>query len=121
YRREGDIISSSRSPITDSDRAALAQLASMCADPASGVACPSVLPGYSVGNVDSVVGQYRNRGKTLIDGFDIDARSRFPLGKWGGLNIGLAATIANRNRSYMDEESGWYYGDMVGYYSNPRL
>jgi outer membrane receptor protein involved in Fe transport len=31
------------------------------------------------------------------------------------------AAIANRNRSYLDEESGWYYGDLVGYYNNPRL
>ncbi|KGM25538.1 TonB-dependent receptor domain-containing protein [Stenotrophomonas maltophilia] len=121
YRRMEDIISSSRSPITDSDRANLAQLAAMCADPASGVSCPSVLPGYSAGNVASVVGQYKNRGKTLIDGFDIDARSRFSLGDWGNLNIGLAATIANRNRFYMDEANGWYYGDVVGYYNNPRL
>ncbi|MGM3213512.1 hypothetical protein ACS229_27715, partial [Klebsiella pneumoniae] len=75
----------------------------------------------SAGNVASVVGQYKNRGKTLIDGFDIDARSRFSLGDWGNLNLGLAATIANRNRFYMDEASGWYYGDVVGYYNNPRL
>ncbi|WP_295845132.1 TonB-dependent receptor [uncultured Xanthomonas sp.] len=121
YRRAGDITAMTRSPITDSDRANLAQLAAMCADPASGVACPGTLPGYSVGNVASVVGQYRNRGKTLVDGFDIDARSRFSLGQWGGLNIGLAATIANRNRFYMDQDSGWYYGDVVGYYNNPRL
>jgi hypothetical protein len=44
------------------------------------VSCPGTLPGYSAGNVASVVGQYKNRGKTLIDGFDIDARSRFSLG-----------------------------------------
>ncbi|WP_394540558.1 TonB-dependent receptor domain-containing protein [Lysobacter enzymogenes] len=116
-----DISELRRSPITDSDRAAVAALAAMCADPASGVACPGTLPGYSAGNVASVVGQYKNRGRTLIDGFDIDARSRFSLGEWGGLNIGLAATIANRNRSYLDDESGWFYGDTVGYYNNPRL
>jgi iron complex outermembrane receptor protein len=121
FTRDEDIISSTRSPITDSDRANLAALSAMCADPASGVTCPGTLPGYSVGNVASVVGQYKNRGKTLIDGFDIDARSRFTLGDWGNLNIGLAATIANRNRSYLDDESGWYYGDLVGYYNNPRL
>lgn len=121
FTRDEDIISSTRSPITEGDRANLAALAAMCADPASGVACPGTLPGYSVGNVASVVGQYKNRGKTLIDGFDIDARSRFSLGEWGNLNIGMAATIANRNRSYLDDESGWYYGDLVGYYNNPRL
>jgi len=121
FTRDEDIIASTRSPITEGDRANLAALAAMCADPASGVACPGTLPGYSVGNVASVVGQYKNRGKTLIDGFDIDARSRFSLGEWGNLNVGVAATIANRNRSYLDDEGGWYYGDLVGYYNNPRL
>lgn len=121
FTRDEDIIASTRSPITEADRANLAALAAMCVDPASGVSCPGTLPGYSTGNVASVVGQYKNRGKTLIDGFDIDARSRFSLGEWGNLNIGVAATIANRNRSYLDDESGWYYGDLVGYYNNPRL
>ncbi|MCF7750262.1 TonB-dependent receptor [Bacillus subtilis subsp. subtilis] len=121
FTRDEDIIASTRSPITEADRANVAALAAMCAAPASGVSCPGTLPGYSTGNVASVVGQYKNRGKTLIDGFDIDARSRFGLGEWGTLNIGVAATIANRNRSYLDDESGWYYGDLVGYYNNPRL
>lgn len=121
YSREEDILSMTRSPITDADRAAQAQLASMCADPASGVACPAPLPGYSVGNVSSVVGQYQNRGRTLVDGFDIDARGRFPLADWGTLNVGVAATIARRNEIYSDDELRWYYGNTVGYYGNPRL
>jgi outer membrane receptor protein involved in Fe transport len=121
FSKQEDIQSSTRSPITDSDRAALAALAAMCADPASGVACPGTLPGYSVGNVASVVGQYKNKGRTLVDGFDIDARSHFSLGEWGNLNIGLAATIARRNQAYLDDENGWYYGNTVGYYGNPRL
>ncbi|QWF18482.1 TonB-dependent receptor domain-containing protein [Lysobacter capsici] len=121
YSKDEDILSSTRSPITESDRAAVAALAAMCADPASGVSCPGTLPGYSVGNVASVVGQYKNKGRTLIDGFDIDARSRFSLGEWGSLNIGLAATIARRNQAYLDDENGWYYGNTVGYYGNPRL
>jgi iron complex outermembrane receptor protein len=121
YSRDEDILSMTRSPITDADRAAQAQLASMCADPASGVACPDPQPGYSVGNVSSVVGQYQNRGRTLIDGFDIDARGRFPLADWGTLNVGLAATIARRKEMYSDDELRWYYGNTVGYYGNPRL
>ncbi|HZX76521.1 TonB-dependent receptor plug domain-containing protein [Lysobacter sp.] len=121
YSRDEDILSMTRSPITDADRAAQAQLASMCADPASGVACPAPLPGYSVGNVSSVVGQYQNRGRTLVDGFDIDARGRFPLAEWGTLNVGVAATIARRNELYSDDELRWYYGNTVGYYGNPRL
>jgi len=56
-----------------------------------------------------------------VDGFDIDARGRFSLGEWGGLNIGVAATIARRNEIYTDDDLRWYYGNMVGYYGNPRL
>ena len=121
YSKEEEIIEKTRFPITETDRANLAALAAMCADPASGVDCPDTLPGYSVGNVASVVGQYSNRGRTLVDGFDIDARSRFDLGQWGGLNIGVAATIARRNMYNSDDGSGWYYGNVVGYYNNPRL
>ena len=121
FSKPEDILSMVRSPITDADRANQAALAAMCADPASGVTCPGTLPGYSAGNVVSVVGQYKNRGRTLVDGFDVDARSRFSLGEWGKLNIGLAATISNRNASYLDDESGWYYGNTAGYYNKPRL
>jgi outer membrane receptor protein involved in Fe transport len=121
YSKPADIASMTRFPITDADRANLAALAAMCADPASGVSCPTTLPTYSVGNVASVVGQYRNRGRTLVDGFDIDARSRFSLGRWGSLNLGVAATIARRNEFYVDSELGWFYGNSVGYYGNPKV
>lgn len=121
YSNEEEIIEKTRFPITETDRANLAALAAMCADPASGVDCPDTLPGYSLGNVASVVGQYSNRGRTLVDGFDVDARSRFNLGQWGRLNIGVAATIARRNMYNSDDGSGWYYGNFVGYYNNPRL
>ena len=121
YSRPEDIISQSRFPITDTDRANMAALAAMCADPASGVACPSVLPGYSVGNVASVIGQYKNRGRTLVDGLDVDARSHFDLDQYGSLDFGLAATIARRNQYDSGDGYGWYYGNFVGYYGNPRL
>ncbi len=121
YSNPEEIQSSTRFPITETDRANLAALAAMCADPASGVSCPATLPTYSVGNVASVVGQYKNRGRTLVDGFDVDARSRFSLGEWGSLNVGLAATIARRNTYNADDGNGWYYGNFVGYYGNPRL
>lgn len=121
YANDEEIIEKSRFPITDADLANLAALADMCADPASGVSCPSVLPGYSVGNVTSVVGQYKNKGRSLVDGFDLDARGRFGLGEWGRLNLGVAATIARRNMYNFDDEYGWYYGNFVGYYGNPRV
>jgi len=121
FSNDEEIIAKTRFPITDADLANLAALAEMCADPASGVTCPGTLPTYSVGNVSSVIGQYKNKGRTLIDGFDVDARSRFDLDEWGRLNIGVAATIARRNMYNFDDGSGWYYGNFVGYYGNPRL
>ena len=121
YSKPEDILSSTRFPITETDLANVAAVAAMCADPASGVTCPGTLPTYSMGNVSSVVGQYRNRGRTLVDGFDVDARGHFSLGEWGNLNVGLAATIARRNMYNSDDGSGWYYGNSVGYYGNPRL
>ncbi len=121
YSKPEEIIAMTRFPITETDQANLAALAAMCADPASGVTCPATLPTYSTGNVASVIGQYKNRGRTLVDGFDIDARSRFSLGDYGNLNIGLAATIARRNMYNFDDGSGWYYGNFVGYYGNPKV
>lgn len=122
FTRASDIVSSTRFPITDTDRANLAQLAAMCADPASGVSCPGVLPTYTVGNVASVIGQYKNRGRTLVDGFDIDARSRFLLDRWGDLSLGVAATIARRfDTVLLDPTQGPAYGNTVGYYGTPRL
>ena len=121
YSNPEEIIEMTRFPITETDQANLAALAAMCADPASGVACPATLPTYSTGNVASVIGQYKNRGRTLVDGFDVDARSRFSLGEYGSLNVGMAATIARRNMYNFDDGSGWYYGNFVGYYGNPKL
>ncbi|MTI75622.1 MAG: TonB-dependent receptor [Stenotrophomonas sp.] len=121
YSKPEEISAMTRFPLTETDLANLAALARMCADPASGVACPATLPGYSTGNVASVIGQYKNRGRTLVDGLDVDARGRFDLGEWGRLNVGVAATIANRNMYNADDADGWYYGNFVGYYNNPRL
>ncbi|MBS0566314.1 MAG: TonB-dependent receptor [Proteobacteria bacterium] len=122
YTKPADIISSTRFDITDTDRANMAAVAAMCADPASGVVCPGTLPTYTVGNVASVVGRYKNRGRTLVDGFDIDARARFPLDRWGKLTLGVAATIARRTDTILyDPSQGLDYGNVVGWYNNPRL
>ena len=49
YSKPEEISAQTRFPITETDLANLAALASMCADPASGVTCPTTLPGYSTG------------------------------------------------------------------------
>jgi len=109
-----------RAPISDADRANMAAVAAMCRNPANAAACAAGVPGYSVGNLAGLINSYRNRGRSLMDGFDIDARARFNLGDWGKLNLGLAATLLNRSQSHGDDGYG-FSGNYVGYYGNPRL
>ncbi|MBJ7313441.1 TonB-dependent receptor domain-containing protein [Rugamonas sp. CCM 8940] len=109
-----------RNPITDADRGTIAAIATMCANPANAAACTGALPTYSVGNLGGLVNSYSNRGRTLIDGVDIDARHRFSLADMGKLNIGIAATI--RKRETADSEDGiGFTGNKVGYYDSPRV
>ncbi|MFN4115980.1 MAG: TonB-dependent receptor plug domain-containing protein [Inhella sp.] len=108
-----------RNPITDTDQAHMAAVAAMCADPANAAACPATLPRFSVGTLAGLVTQYINRGRTLLDGFDIDARSRHRLGDWGSLNLGASLTI--RNRETYNSDTGWGYGEnYVGSYGSPK-
>jgi outer membrane receptor protein involved in Fe transport len=109
-----------RNALTDADRANMAAVATMCANPANAAACAGGLPRYSVGNLGGLINSYKNRGRTLVDGFDIDARVRIPLGEWGKLNTGLATTIRKRE-TYNYEDGGDLSGDYVGYYDSPRV
>ncbi|MFT7721996.1 MAG: TonB-dependent receptor [Roseateles sp.] len=109
-----------RFPISDADRANVAAVAAMCADPANAGVCPAVLPGYSAGNIAGLSTSYLNRGRTLVDGFDIDARSRHSLGPWGRLGLGAAVSIRNRE-AYNYEDGGGFSNNYVGYYGSPRL
>ncbi|QPF71488.1 TonB-dependent receptor [Roseateles sp. DAIF2] len=108
-----------RVPISDADRGNAAAAAAMCQNPANAAACAAGVPGYTMGNLAGLVNSYTNRGRTLIDGFDIDARGRVALGDYGRLNLGAAATIARRNKADYTNE-GFKY-EYVGYYNNPRL
>ena len=63
----------------------LAAVVTMCANPANAAACTGTLPKYSVGNLGGLINSYSNRGRTLLDGFDIDARARWSLGEYGKL------------------------------------
>ncbi|GGC00494.1 TonB-dependent receptor plug domain-containing protein [Pseudoduganella buxea] len=109
-----------RNELTDADRANMAAVATMCATPANAAACVGALPRYSVGNLGGLINSYTNRGRTLVDGFDIDARVRFPLGEWGKLNTGLATTIRKRE-TYNYEDGSGFSGNYVGFYDSPRL
>lgn len=109
-----------RSPITDFDRANMAAVAGMCANPANAAACAGGVPKYSVGILAGLTNKYLNRGQTLIDGFDIDAHARFNLGAYGKLNFGTSATIMNRNAYNGDDGSG-FSQNYVGYYGQPKL
>ncbi len=116
-------LSMTRSPITDADRAAQAAAGGDVRRSGqrrglSDSACRVT----RVGNVSSVVGQYKNQGRTLIDGFDIDARARFAPGR-------LGQSQRRHRRDHRAPQRGlprrrelrWYYGNTVGYYGNPRL
>ena len=109
-----------RNDLTDADRANMAAVATMCANPANAAACAGPLPTYSVGNLGGLINSYLNRGRTLVDGFDIDARTRVGLGDYGRLNLGAALTIRHRE-TYDYEDGSGFSGNYVGFYGSPRL
>jgi outer membrane receptor protein involved in Fe transport len=109
-----------RNALTDADLANMAAVASMCANPANAAACAGGVPKYSVGNLGGLINSYMNRGRTLVDGFDIDARTRFALGTLGKLNTGVSATI-RRREIYNYEDGSGFSGNYVGFYNSPRL
>lgn len=109
-----------RNSLTDADRANMAAVVTMCANPANAAACTGTLPTYSVGNLGGLINSYLNRGRTLVDGLDIDARGRVALGNYGRLNLGTAWTI-RRRETYNYDDGGGFSGNYVGYYGSPRL
>ncbi|CAN7261227.1 TonB-dependent receptor plug domain-containing protein [Massilia sp. LjRoot122] len=109
-----------RNALTDADRANMAAVGTMCANPANAAVCTGTLPTYSVGNLGGLINSYLNRGRTLVDGFDIDARTRIGLGNYGRLNTGVAFTI-RRREIYNYEDGSGFSGNYVGYYNSPRL
>ncbi|MGK5045850.1 TonB-dependent receptor plug domain-containing protein [Janthinobacterium sp. GB4P2] len=108
-----------RNSLTDADRGNVAAVAAMCANPANAGVCSGGVPGYSVGNLGGLINSYSNRGRTLMDGVDIDARTRFALGDWGKLSTGIAATIRKRD-THDSEDGSDIKGNTVGYYDSPR-
>jgi len=109
-----------RNEINDLDRSVMAELQTMCANPANAAVCAGPLPGYTVGNLSGIVRDYLNRGRTLVDGFDFDTQARFDLGRFGKLNAGLKTTIMHRSK-YNDEDGSGWSGNWVGMYDTPRM
>ncbi|MTV36887.1 TonB-dependent receptor plug domain-containing protein [Duganella radicis] len=109
-----------RNPISDADRGNIAAVAAMCKNPANAAACSGALPTYSVGNIGGLINSYSNRGRTLIDGIDVDARTRFSFGDMGKLNTGVSATF-RRRETYNSEDGTGFSGNYVGYYDSPRI
>ena len=109
-----------RAPITDADKANMAAVQAMCANPANAAACAGGIPKYSVGILAGLTNKYMNRGRTLIDGFDFDAHARFDLGGYGRLSFAGSATIMNRN-AYNGDDGGGFSQNYVGYYGNPKV
>lgn len=96
------------------------QISAMCNNPANAAACSGGAPKYSVGNLGGLINSYSNRGRTLVDGVDIDARTRFSLGEYGKLNTGVSATIRRRELYNSDDGTG-FSGNYVGFYDSPRV
>lgn len=109
-----------RGPITDADRANMAAVAAMCAKAANAAACAGGVPKYSVGNLAGLINGYSNRGRTLVDGFDIDARGKVSLGEMGKLGLGTTITLRNRETYNGDDDYG-FSGNYVGYYGSPKV
>jgi len=109
-----------RFPISDADRANLAAVQAMCANPANAAACAGTLPTYSVGNLAGLTTSYLNRGRTLVDGFDIDLRTKHSLGSWGKLGLGLTTSIRQREIYNYDDGQG-FSSNYVGYWGSPKL
>lgn len=109
-----------RNPITDTDRSNVAAVAAMCANPANAAACQGGALGYSVGLLAGMSNNYVNRGRTMVDGFDVDAQARFSLRDFGRVRLGFTATIMNRDIFDFGAGDG-YGGNSVGYYGNPKI
>ncbi|MDB5746650.1 MAG: hypothetical protein JWP72_1498 [Massilia sp.] len=75
---------------------------------------------FAVGNIQSLLLAYENLGKSLSEGVDIDLATRWNLGGWGSLNLGLVNTVALSFRTW-DVSGNKYRPNTVGLRDQPRL
>jgi iron complex outermembrane receptor protein len=75
---------------------------------------------FTTGNVQSLLLNYENFGKTETSGIDMDFKSRVRFGDYGTLYLGLQNTLA-LTLKYWDIDAGSYRPNEVGNRTVPRL
>jgi iron complex outermembrane receptor protein len=73
---------------------------------------------FKVGNIQSLLLNYENFGKTETSGVDLDVNSRFS-GSYGSLNLGLMTTIALTYKQW-DIDANAYRPNTIGLRGNPK-
>ena len=98
-----------RNPVSDTDR--------RLADRANELQ-PGANQAFKVGNIQSLLLNYENFGKTETSGVDLDVATRFS-GMYGTLNLGVMTTIALSSRTW-DIDANAYRPDTVGLRNKPK-
>ena len=98
-----------RNPVSDTDR--------RLADRANALQ-PGANQAFKVGNIQSLLLNYENFGKTETSGVDIDFATRFS-GMYGTLNLGLMTTIALTYRNW-DIDANAYRPNTIGLRGSPK-
>jgi iron complex outermembrane receptor protein len=75
---------------------------------------------FPVGNIQSLLLNYENFGKTESSGVDIDINSRSSLGSYGSLYLGLKTMVALTWKQW-DIDAGEYRPNTVGNRGTPKL
>jgi iron complex outermembrane receptor protein len=75
---------------------------------------------FTTGNIQSLLLNYENFGKTEASGVDIEAKSRIRFGDYGTVYLGLQNTVA-LTLKYWDIDAGSYRPNTVGLRGVPRL
>lgn len=75
---------------------------------------------FANGTIQSLLLNYENFGKTQTSGVDIDIKSRFRMGDFGTLNLGLMNTVALTYKLW-DIDANSYRPNEVGNRGTPRL
>ena len=98
-----------RNPVSDTDR--------RLADRANQLS-PGANLAFKVGNIQSLLLNYENFGRTETSGVDLDVATRFS-GSYGTVNLGLMTTIALTYRSW-DIDANEYRPNTIGLRGSPK-